>query len=136
MEKKKKGTVNTEGDKAVLKVQKKKKHDLQGFEDVIDGFLVDQELKEIETSNISFEKGHDNYSLYDFLDLERKRLNEVEKFLSIKIPNMKNYNQTKELLKSQDEKRFFMRDDIVKRIKAENSSFISQMRQIFNQAFN
>jgi hypothetical protein len=136
VEKKKKGTVNTEGDKAVLKVQKKKKHDLQGFEDVIDGFLVDQELKEIETSNISFEKGHDNYSLYDFLDLERKRLNEVEKFLSIKIPNMKNYNQTKELLKSQDEKRFFMRDDIVKRIKAENSSFISQMRQIFNQAFN
>ena len=135
MAKKKTKKINPEGPKGVLKIPKKKINDLKGFEDVIDVFLSEQELKDTDNSNISFEKGHDNYSLYDFLDLERKRLNEVEKFLSIKIPNMNIHNQTTILLKNQDEKRFFMREDIVNRIKADNSSFITQVRQIFDLAF-
>ena len=109
--------------------------DLKGFEDVIDVFLEEQEVIESDKSKISFEKSHDNYSIYDFLDLERKRLCEVENFFSIKIPNMNIHNQTKLLIKNQVEKKTFMKDDIVRRIKAEDSSFINQMRQIFDQAF-
>ena len=97
--------------------------------------LQKQEQKDSENSSISFAKGHDNYTLYDFLDLEQKRLTMIESFLSVKVPNMKLHNQSKVILKIQEEKLIQQRDNIIKRIKTNNSSFITQMRMIFDQSF-
>jgi hypothetical protein len=118
-----------------VKLPAKKMKDLKGFQDVIDVFLLEQEKKESESATVEFEKGHDNYSLYDFLDLEQKRLLTIENFLRIKIPNMKAHNQTQILVKKQEDRRFILREEIIKRISAENSSFITQMRMIFDQSF-
>ena len=118
-----------------IKLPEKKMKELHGFEDVIDGFMVEQEQKVSDKSKKEFDKGHDNYSIYDFLDLERKRLSQLETFFRLKLPNMKQNNQLDVLLKSQRDKRFLLKDDLIKRIKVENSNFIIQMRQLFDQSF-
>jgi hypothetical protein len=131
----KKNKKKPKGRKAKVTLPPQKMSPLKGFEDVIDVLLVEQEKKEADSLNIDFEKGHDSYTLYDFLDLERKRLAIIENFLSVKIPNMKAHNQFKILLKSQEDRRFLLRDEVIKRINTENSSFITQMRMIFDQSF-
>jgi hypothetical protein len=131
----KKKKFDPKGPKVKVTLPKNQMDKLKGFEDVIDVFLQEQEQKDSESCNISFDKGHDNYSLYDFLDLERKRLSKIESFLSVKIPNIKTHNQSKIILKNQQDRKFQLREEVIKRIKTNNSSFVTQMRMIFDQSF-
>lgn len=122
-------------EKKALKLPKKKMDEMLGFEEVIDGFITEQEKKKSDQNNKDFEKGHDNYSIYDFLELEKARLGSLESFFRVKLPNMKAHNQLDCIMEKQQEKLFLLREDVVKRIKTKNSSFMTQMKGLFDQSF-
>ncbi len=131
-----KGPFDPQGQKIKFKIPTKEMKKIrEADQDVIDLFLEEQEKKEIDNSHNNFDKDRDNYNLYDFLDLEKKRLELLKNFLSIKIPNMKSHNQIDLLLKKQYDKKVFLKESVMDKLKTKDSSFLAQMKQIFNQTF-
>ncbi len=84
-------------------VEQEKKKELTGFEGIyglINDKIVDAgELK----SKITNDKLADNYDLYDFLEIEFKRLQKINEILTKKLDNFKNYPQTETLINLQKE---------------------------------
>ncbi|MCO4793385.1 MAG: hypothetical protein KC493_06730 [Bacteriovoracaceae bacterium] len=121
--------------KSKLKLPAHKQANLKGFEDVIDIFLEEQEAEERDKNKKEFEKHSSTHELFDFLEKEKNRLDCMDKFFAEKLPNLMNNPQIDLLLKNQNEKAFFKRDEVIKAIKAPKSDFINYISRVFDQSF-
>lgn len=108
---------------------------LQGFEDVIDIFIEEQESAEREKNKKDHDKYSANHEVFDFLEKEKKRLQILDKFFAEKIPIMTNNPQIDLLVKKQRDITFFKRDEVIKAIKAPKSDFQNSLARIFDQSF-
>ncbi|TNF28433.1 MAG: hypothetical protein EP319_09080 [Deltaproteobacteria bacterium] len=122
--------------KTKLKLPPGKSGSLDGFEDVIDIFLEEQEAEEREKSKKDFEKHSANHELYDFLQKEKSRLESLDSLFAEKIPNMMNNPQIDLLLSKQQESAFYKREEVIKAIKAPNSDFLLLLGRIFDSSFS
>ncbi len=122
--------------KKKLRVPKGVADSLDGFEDVIDVFLEEQEAEERERNKKDLEKHSANHELFDFLQKEMSRLESLDSLLAEKIPNMMNNPQIDLLLRKQQETSFYKREEVIKAIKTPNSDFLILLGRLFDSSFS
>lgn len=82
-------------------VTHEKETKLTGFEEVYDLFKEKSAEKSENSTKITNDKLADNYDLYDFLEVELKRLHKLNELLTKKLENLKLHPQTKALNQEQ-----------------------------------
>ena len=97
---------------------KKKRKELEGFEDVIDmipGNRFNPDRKKINP------KLNEDFELLNLLENEHQRLSKLDLFFNEKISNQQNFEQADELLKTQESNIQDMRERIIKQSLDKNS---------------
>ncbi len=106
---------------------------LSGFEEIIDLF-IDQEGPSLKRSSTK-SRDNENYDMYQFLDVENRRLNDLDSLFSEKIDN-KNEMSTEVIgareLKKKYEKLIF---NITEALDEDDSYFLYNMEMIWNPVF-
>lgn len=108
---------------------------LKGFEEVFDDYLKDEEKKSMDKWEKDKEKKGDQYELANFLELEEKRITSVEKFLTKKVAQQKQFSQAEKLLNLQKERKQLVLLKILPELLDSQSKFKQNLSQIYNSHF-
>ena len=108
---------------------------LKGFEEVFDDYLKDEEKRSMERWEKEKEKKGDQYELANFLEMEEKRIQHVETFLTKKVAQQKKFSQAEKLLRNQNERRQQILLKILPELLESNSKFKQNLSQLFNAHF-
>ncbi|MCF8058347.1 MAG: hypothetical protein K9K67_03565 [Bacteriovoracaceae bacterium] len=109
----------------------KKKKDLEGFEDVMD--LIGQSETEIRSDK---EIQIEDYEIFDFLEKEILRLEKIDQFFTTQLPIDKRYSQTKALIEKESGDVALLREEIIDKLKQEESNLNQFMSNLFAKTFN
>ncbi|EQC50779.1 hypothetical protein [Bacteriovorax sp. DB6_IX] len=120
--------------KKKLKVPEHKKKEFEGFEDLMEGFLEEQE-ENYYKSQLADDKNYDSYKTYNHLELERERVQKLSSMISRKIPNVIEHNQSGELIEKFTVYNYNLKEEIVTDIKRFDSTFFKNIRLLFNKSF-
>ncbi|EQC46041.1 hypothetical protein [Bacteriovorax sp. Seq25_V] len=120
--------------KTKLNLTPKMKEELKGFEELIEGFLDEQEEQKIK-SQLSNDKNYDSYKNYNHLELERERVQKLSSMISRKIPNVIEHNMSGSIVEKLTSYNYNIKEEIVDEIKKFDSVFNKNIRVLFNKAF-
>ncbi len=109
---------------------------LNGFEDVFQDYVDNEESKEVERREREKNKFGEHYELQYFLEQENARLTGLENFLTKKIPLKTNFSQTEKLIKLQKENKRILKERLVKEVKKLDSNLQKNLGQFFNSHFS
>ena len=121
--------------KRYYNVDDSKLDEIEGLESIVDSLVDDEEKKIRKRHNKEVEKYGESYELYNYLEVERKRLGILDDFMSNKIPNMKQHSQTQTLVTKQEECRAKLRKELSERMVSKSSRLMKQMAYIFEKSF-
>lgn len=106
---------------------------LKGFEENLD--LLGEEVTLQEgRGGVTADKGNDNYQLYNYLESEMQRLNALDLFFTVKIPNMQNHSPTQRLIDLQRVKIEQTTQNLVSLLKNPQSPFMRRLEYLWNTA--
>ena len=117
--------------KKKLKVPESKKKDIQGFEELMEGFLEEQE-EVFYKKQLANDKNYESYKTFNHLELERERVQKLSSMLSRKIPNVIEHNQSGELIEKFTVYNYNLKEEIISDVKRFDSKNI---RLLFNKSF-
>lgn len=120
--------------KKKLNIPANKREELKGFEDLMEGFLEENEERAMK-NNLANDKNYDSYKVYNHLELERERVQKLSNMVSRKIPNVIEHNQSKEIIEKFATYNFNLREEIIEELKKFDSGFNKNIRLLFNKAF-
>ena len=109
---------------------------IDGFEDVIDIFIDEQEDDAREKNKKDVVTHSSSHELFDFLEKEKDRLESLDELFADKIPNMMNNPQIDILLKKQIETTYYKKEEVIKAIKIPNSDFLITLARLFDSSFS
>ncbi len=118
--------------KKKYKIPEHKKDQLQGFEEFLDGIIDQGDLAY--SSKLQDEK-IDTFALYNFLEVEKVRVQKLKSMISRKIPNSIAHNQSSEVIDKLVTNNTELKDEIIQYIKSFDSNFHKQIREIYNDAY-
>lgn len=93
-------------------MSKKVPEHLKGFEEVMEEFSDALKPKMVKGNS----KGHNSHESQRFLEQELERLTLLDNFFSKKILIMKNFSQTEELIKLQEQKIIEKKNEIIRKV--------------------
>ena len=117
-----------------LKIPQHKKKELEGFEDLVDGFLEEQEEAAIK-NQLADKKDYDSFKSYNFLELERDRVQKLNSMISKKIPNVIEHDISADLIEKFTTYNHQLKNEIITDIKKFDSTFTKNIRLQYNKAF-
>ena len=120
--------------KKKLKVPESKKKDIQGFEELMEGFLEEQE-EVFYKKQLANDKNYESYKTFNHLELERERVQKLSSMLSRKIPNVIEHNQSGELIEKFTVYNYNLKEEIISDVKRFDSLFCKNIRLLFNKSF-
>ncbi len=120
--------------KTKLNLTGKMKEELKGFEDLIEGFLDEQEEQKIK-SQLSNDRNYDSFKNYNHLELERERVQKLSSMISRKIPNVIEHNMSGNIVEKLTSYNYNIKEEIVDEVKKFDSIFNKNIRVLFNKAF-
>ncbi len=109
--------------------------ELKGFEDVFDDYLKDEEKKSYDRWEKEREKKGDQYELTNFLELEEKRINVAETFLTKKVSQQQKFSQAEKILQIQEERKLHLLAKILPEVMEDGSNLKTNLSQIYNTHF-
>jgi hypothetical protein len=117
-----------------VKIPNHRKKDLEGFEDLIEDFLEDKE-KQVIKSKLNEDRDYDSHQAYNFLELERQRVQKLSSMLSKKIPNVIEHNISSDLIEKFTSYNFNLKEEIIAESINFDSIFNKNLRLLYNKAF-
>ena len=116
-------------------ISKEKFKDIEGFEEIMDLVLDEEEQLQVEQKRKELEKYNDTYKLYNFLENEVKRLEKVSQFFGTKLKNYKEFNQTKHIAKKQETICSETKKDLLSHVVVKDSHLNKRLETLFNSLF-
>ena len=116
-------------------LSKEKIQEIEGFEEIMDLVLDEEEQIQVEQKRKELEKYNDTYKLYNFLENEVKRLEKVSQFFGTKLKNYKKFNQTQYIAKKQDTICSEAKKKLLKEVIVNDSHLNKQLETLFNSLF-
>lgn len=115
-------------------INQDKKKDLVGFEEIYD--LIDDKILDNNDSQgkITNDKLADNYDLYDFLDVEFKRLQKINDILTKKLDNLKNFPQTETLINEQKAHISSIKNELLDILEDPNNKIHEELSKLWKTA--
>jgi hypothetical protein len=120
--------------KKKLKIPEHKKKEIKGFEELMEGFLEEQE-EVFYKNQLADDKNYDSYKTYNHLELERERTQKLSSMISRKIPNVIEHNQSSELVEKFTVYNYNLKEEVITDIKRFDSTFFKNIRLLFNKSF-
>lgn len=120
--------------KTKLNLSPKMKEELKGFEELIEGFLDEQDEQKVK-SQLSNDKNYDSYKNYNHLELERERVQKLSSMISRKIPNVIEHNMSGSIVEKLTSYNYNIKEEIVDEVVKFDSIFNKNIRVLFNKAF-
>ncbi len=108
---------------------------LKGFEDVFDDYLKNEEKRKIERWEQEREKKGDQYELANFLEIEEKRIEAVETFLTKKVSQQLNFSQADKIANIQLERKKQLLLKIIPEIMSDESNLKKNLSAMYNAHF-
>jgi hypothetical protein len=109
--------------------------DIEGFEEIMDLVLDEEEQIQAEHKKKELEKYNDTYKLYNFLENEVKRLENLSQFFGTKLNNYKKFNQTQYIAKKQNTICKESKKKLSKEVIHPESHLNKQLESLFNSLF-
>lgn len=109
---------------------------LNGFEDVYEDYIVNEENKEINRMKNEKNRAGEQHELLSFLEQENDRLTALEIFLTKKVALITDFPQAEKLIKIQIERKIILKEKLLIEIKAMNSTFQRNISHFFNTHFS
>ncbi len=118
--------------KKKYKIPEHKKDQLKGFEEFLDDIIDQGDLAY--SSKLQGEK-IDTFALYNFLEIEKVRVQKLKLMLSRKIPNTIAHNQSSEVIEKLVRNNTELKDEIIQHSKSFDSNFFSHLNDIYNDSY-
>ena len=115
-----------------IKIPGKLIEELSGFEEVVDEFLTHEQIY----GNENREKKNSNFELTDFLELELKRLDKIDIFLTKKIEQQKRFSQSEKILNLQAARRNLIISKLISLLQNDQNHLKKNLANIFNAHFS
>lgn len=109
--------------------------DIEGFEEIMDLVLDEEEQIQAEHKRKELEKYNDTYKLYNFLENEVSRLEKMSQFFGTKLNNYKKFNQTRYISRKQETICSEAKKKLLKKIILNDSHLNKQLEILFNSLF-
>lgn len=110
----------------------KRQDDLKGFEEVSD--WIHDNTRRIE--NEKRKMRHDPYELYNFLEVENKRLQKLDIFFSDKVSNLVTHSTTEKLCDIQQAQIDQTKSQLWNELHKEESIYLKNCRLLFDKFFS
>jgi hypothetical protein len=120
--------------KKKFKIPGHKKKEIEGFEELMEGFLEEQE-EAFYKKQLADDKNYESYKTYNHLELERERVQKLSSMISRKIPNVIEHNQSTELIEKFTVYNYNLKEEIITDVKRFDSIFFKNIRLLFNKSF-
>lgn len=118
--------------KKLLKLDKKTREKIKGFEELAETLMEDQIDR---GTKISKEKVDDTFELYQFLETEEKRVERVNKMLTTKLENLKENSQQELLIERTKQDLVNQREALINHLIHEDNDIHQQMQEMFRRIF-
>lgn len=104
-----------------------------GFEELME-FYLDEDEK-LPKNQIASDRNFESFKTFNHLELERERVQRLNSFISKKIPNIIEHNQSPEIISKFTSYNFHLTNEITEKINSFDSKFNKNICLLFNKSF-
>lgn len=110
--------------------------ELAGFEHILDILDEEDEIAGIKKQGPAISKKKaENFDLYNLLEYESTRLEMLNRFWGIKVPNLQKYSQIKSLIEKRKNETEKKKTRIIEKLTPSFSPFQNSLKNIFESSF-
>lgn len=118
--------------KKLINLDRNTREKIRGFEELAESLMEEQADRGIK---ISTEKVDDTFELYQFLDTENKRIEKLNRLLTIKLDNLIKNSQEDKIFEKVQVELINTRHNLVLNLTHEDNNIHQQIQEMFRRVF-
>lgn len=118
--------------KKLINLDRNTREKIRGFEELAESLMEEQADRGIK---ISTEKVDDTFELYQFLDTENKRIEKLNRLLTIKLDNLIKHSQEDKIFEKVQVELINTRHNLVLNLTHEDNNIHQQIQEMFRRVF-